>query len=187
MNAAWSESLGRLPARQLHLLGAGVLLCVGAVAWLLALRQPLANLRAMHAELARLESRSADPRQLAVRLAALDADAAALSRRLGTGAAPLGPQQLTLIATLDTLAAAHGIVLHRVTPAPEQAVLAFAQAGFDAEATGRYGALLDWMAAIEHAAPNLSIASFEMRAGEAPAQVDLKLRVAALRPREGAP
>jgi hypothetical protein len=92
-----------------------------------------------------------------------------------------------LVGELGKLAQANSVTLHGIVPAPEETVLSFTQAGFDAEASGTYAALLAWMGAIERAQPNLAIAGFEMRPAEAPGQVAMKIRIAAFRPQESKP
>lgn len=187
MNAAWIDKASRLPARQLHVLGAALLLCAGAALWLYALRAPLAGLRAQRDEAARLEAAGADPARIAAELALVEAEAAALARRLGrVQAGPAAPQQLALIEEIGKLATENDVALTGAAPAPEQPVMAFAQSGFDADASGRYGALLAWMDAIERAGPGLSIAGFEMGPAKAHGQVDVKLRVSAYRTLGGA-
>jgi Tfp pilus assembly protein PilO len=188
MNPAWIDKASRLPPRQLHLLGAGLLLVAGAALWFYALRAPLAGLRTQRAEQARLEAAGPEPARLAAQLARVEAESAALAARLGHAqAGPAAQRQLALIGAIGKLAAAHGVALTGASPAPEQPVMVFAQSGFDAQASGRYAALLAWMGAIEHAGPDLSIAGFEMGAAKAPGQVDMKLRVAAYRTQEDSP
>lgn len=187
MNPAWIAQLVRLPARQLHLLGAGLLLCAGAALWFYALRAPLAGLRALRAEQARLEAARPDPRPLAAQMAALERDIAALGQRFGpatTGSAT--QRQVALIGAISRLAATHGVELEDATPATAQPSQVFEQDALDAVAAGPYGALLEWIEAIESAAPTLAITGFEMDAGKTAGQVAIKLRIAAYRP-EGTP
>jgi Tfp pilus assembly protein PilO len=185
MSPALIRKAGRLPARQLHLVGAGVLLIAAAALWTYALRAPLAGLRAVRAEQARLQAAGGDPRLLSAQLAMLGTEAAALQRQLGAaGGAPAGQQLVGLIGRVGTLAAAHHVVLSGVTPAPEEQVITFRQAGFDADATGSYQTLLAWMAAVERSQANLSIARFDMHPAKAPGQIDMKIRIVAYRPQE---
>lgn len=188
MSAAWLRKAARLPVRQLHLLGAGILLVAAAALWFHALRSPLASLRAVHAEQARLEAAGTDPRLLAAQLAALDAETATLSKQLGaaSGGTP-GEQLVGLIREISQLAVTHGVTLRAATPAPEEQAPGFRQSGVDAGATGTYKALLAWMAAIERARPDLAVARFDMRVARTPGQVDINIRIAAYRPQEGAP
>jgi len=192
MNPALIRKAAALPARQLHLMGGGLLLVVAAALWFYALRAPLAALRAVRAEQAQLELGASDPRLLAAQLAVLDTDTAALAKRLGavsTQASAQAPAQLLvgLVGELGKLARAQGVTLHSVNPAPEETVLSFTQAGFDAEASGPYPNLLAWMSAIERARPNLAIAAFDMHPAATPGQVAMKIRIAAFRPQESKP
>ncbi|MGJ9419150.1 GspMb/PilO family protein [Massilia sp. CMS3.1] len=188
MNAALIRKAAALPARQLHLMGAGLLLIVAAALWLYALRAPLAALRAVRAEQAQLELLGSDPRLLAAQLAVLGTDNDALVKRLGaTPAQPPAQLLVRLVGELGALAQAQGVTLHGVSPAPDEMVLAFTQAGFDADVSGPYANLLAWMSAIERAQPNLAIAGFEMRPAETPGQVVMKIRIAAFRPQESTP
>jgi len=185
---AWIRKMAAMPARQLHLLAGGVLLIVAAALWFYALRAPLAALRAVRAERARLEAGGSDPRPLAAQLAALDTETRALADRLGAGGTQPATQQMVgLMRELSTLAQARGVRLRGVTPAPEEQVLAFSQVGFDADVSASYAALLAWIADIERSPAKLSIAGFEMQAGTVPGQVDMKIRIAAFRPQETTP
>jgi Tfp pilus assembly protein PilO len=192
VNAALIRKAAALPARQLHLLGGGLLLVVAAALWFYTLRAPLATLRAVRAEQAQLDLSAHDPRLLAAQLAALASDTEALGKRFGiapTAAPAAAPTQVLvrLVGELGKLAQARGVTLHGIVPAPEETIFAFTQAGFDAEASGTYAALLAWMSAIEGAQPNLAVASFEMRPAAAPGQVAMKIRIAAFRPQESKP
>ena len=188
MNASLIRKAAALPARQLHLMGGGLLLIVAAALWFYALRAPLAAMRAVRAEQAQLALAASDPAQLAAQLAVLESDSAALSKRFEAGPAATPAQALVrLVGELGKLAQAQGVTLHGVTPAPEEAVLAFTQSGFDAEASGSYAGLLAWMNAVERAQPNLAVAGYEMRPGETPGQVAVKIRIAAYRPQESKP
>lgn len=188
MKAGWISKAAAVPARQLHLMGAGLLLVTTAAFWFYGLRAPLTGLRAVRAEQARLAVARSDPQLLATQLAALGADAQTLKERLGADATQPSAQLLVdLMGDLGALATDKGVHLHGITPAPEEATLAFTQIGFNAEVTGSYAGLLAWMGAIERSQPNLSIASFDMRAGQAPGQVDLTIRIAAYRSQESKP
>ena len=193
MNPAWIRKAAALPARQLHLIGAGLLLVVAAALWFYALRAPLTALRAVRAEQAQLALGAGDPRLLAAQLAVLDTDSKALAKRLGASPSPSSAHsapaqaQVRLIGALGTLAREHGVDLHGVTPAPDDMALSFVRLGFDVDASGPYAALVDWIGAIERAQPTLSVAGFEMHAGDAPGQVSMKIRIASYQTQETAP
>ena len=189
MMARLFRFLGALPARQLHLLGAGLLLMLAACLWTFALRAPLTALRQVRAEQQRLEAGSADPRLLAAQLAQVDGDIKTLSVRLGLHAVHPAPAQMlvALVGDVNRLALAHGVNVTAVTPAPDGQTMVFDQIGFEAEATGAYGALLAWMAAIEAAQANIAIVAFEMAPAKTPGQIHVTVRIAAYRPQEGTP
>ena len=188
MNPEWIRKAARVPARQLHLMAAGLLLIAAAACWFYGLRAPLAGLRAVRAEQALLAAAGSDPQLLATQLAALGADTRALEERLGAGAGQPAAQLLVgLMGKLGVLAREQGVTLQGVTPAPEEAALGFTQLGFSVQVTGSYTGLLAWMSAIERAQPNLSVASFDMRAAQAPGQIDMTIRIAAYRPQESTP
>ncbi|MFC5477450.1 hypothetical protein [Massilia suwonensis] len=186
MNASLIRKAAALPARQLHLMGAGLLLIVACALWFYALRAPLAALRTVRAEQAQLDLAAGDPRLLSAQLLLLGTDTEALAKRFGAVPAA-APAQLRLVGELGKLAQAQGVTLHGVTPAPDEIVLAFAQTGFDADVSGSYAGLLAWMGAVERAQPNLAIASFEMTPSDTPGQVAMKIRIAAFRPQESKP
>ena len=181
-----------LPARQLHLLGAGLLLVLAAATWTLALRAPLAQVRIVRAEHQRLSAGGAEPRQLAAQLARLDADVGALSSRLGMHGAHPAPARMlvALVGDVNRLALAHGIAVNGVTPSQAMQTMGFDQVGFELDGTGSYSALLAWMAAVEAAQANIAIAGFDMQPAKTPGQIDIKVRIAAYlpqQPQEGAP
>lgn len=196
MNPDWIRKAAALPARQLHLAGAGLLLIAGAALWFHALRAPLTALRAVRAEQAQLAQAAGDPRLLAAQLAALAADSRQLEKRLGAGPGNASAQtsaqtsaqaQVRLVGSLGALAREQGVAVHGVAPAPDEMALGFVRLGFDVDASGPYSALLAWMNAIERSQPNLSIAGFDMRTGTAPGQVAIRIRIAAYQTQETAP
>jgi Tfp pilus assembly protein PilO len=184
MKQDWLRKAAALPARQLHLLGGGVLVITAAALWFYGLRAPLANLRTVRAEQATLEVAAGDPRLLAAQLAAIDKDTRALAQR--AGGLPGGParQAVGLLGEIGTLAQLHGVRLHGTQPAPERQLLSLTQTGFDIDASGSYAALLAWVQAIEQSPAGLSVAGFDMHAAQTPGQVDMKIRIAAFRPQE---
>ncbi len=185
MNPAWIAKAAAIPARQLHLVGGGVLLLTAVSLWTYGVKAPLAELRTVKAEQQRLGALGSNPQLIVAQLAALNQGTEALAQRLGSGAAQTStPLMVSLIRDAGALAGTHGVRLHSASPASGQTSLAFEQVGVDADATGTYAGLLAWMAAIERARPNLSVASFDMRAASTPGQIDMKIRIAAFRPQE---
>jgi Tfp pilus assembly protein PilO len=185
MKPDWIRKAAAMPARQLHLIGGGILLIVASALWLYALRMPLAALRAVRTEQAQLGTAAGDPRLLAAQLSVRTADTEALAKRAGGPLPGSAAQQVVgLLGEIGALAQANGVKVHASTPAPEQQMLSFTQVGFDTQASGSYTALLAWMQGIERSPAGLSIANFEMNASDQPGQVDMKIRIAAFRPQE---
>jgi Tfp pilus assembly protein PilO len=191
MMARLLRVLGALPARQLHLLGGGLLLILAASLWTFALRAPLAQLRTVRAEQLRLEAGGADPRLLAAQVAQADSAIAALSARMGTGTGTGKPAPdhllVALVGAVNRLALAHGIGVTAVTPTQNVQTMVFDEVGFEAQVSGSYSALLAWMAAVEAAQPNIAIAGFEMQPAKTPGQILMTVRIAAYRPQASAP
>lgn len=184
-----ARACSAIPARQLHLLGAGLLLIVAAGLWTLVLRAPLAQLRTVRAEQQRLAAGGVDPRLLAAQVRQLDTDVDAVSARLGVNGAHPAPAQalLALVGDANRLALAHGITVNGVTPMPDVQTMVFDQVGVALDATGPYSALLAWMAAVEATQANVAIAGFDMQPAKTPGQVTINIRIAAYRPQESAP
>jgi hypothetical protein len=182
MNDAWIRKAGALPVRQLHLAGAGLLLIAVAALWFYALRAPLAKLRTVRAEHARLAGSGGDPRLLAAQLAVLQADSAALVRTVGAAAAGQAALPVVqLIADAGALAARHQVKLGGTAPLADKNTVVFEQSGIEVSASGRYADLVAWMDAIEKSRPNLAIDGFNMAPGDTPGQVNITLRIAAYR------
>lgn len=189
MMARLVRLFGALPARQLHLLGGGLLLILAASLWTLTLRAPLAQLRSVRAEHLRLDAGGADPTTLTAQLAQVEHDIGAVSARLGLGTTHPAPAQMlvALVGEVNRLALAHAVTVSAVNPAPDGQTLVFDQIGFAIDATGTYGALLAWMAAIEAAQANIAIVGFEMQPAKAAGQIHITIRIAAYRPQQGTP
>lgn len=178
-----------LPARQLHLLGGGLLLALAASLWMYGLRAPLAALLVVRAEHQRLAAGGADPRLLTAQLAQADGDIQSLSTRLGINTVHPAPAQMlvALVGDINRLALAHGVKVDGVTPSMDTQTVVFDQISLQLDATGSYNALLAWMAAIEGAQANIAIPDVEMAPTKTPGQIHVTLRVAAYRPQKGAP
>ncbi|UVW28735.1 type 4a pilus biogenesis protein PilO [Massilia sp. H6] len=188
MNDALMRRAAALPARQLHMLGSGVLLIVCAALWAYGMRAPLAALHTVRAEQTRLDGLGGDTRAPAAQLAVLAADTETLAAQLGAANTLTPSQQLVeLIGDLGKLAQVHGVNLRTATPAPQEPVMTLVQGGVDADVSGSYAALIGWMSAVENARPHLGIASFEMTPAKTAGKVEMKIRIAAYRPQETAP
>lgn len=188
MNTPVEHALAALPSRQLHLILAGLLLIAASLCWLFALRAPLAQLRTLQSECARLEMTATDTtlqrqnQQLAEQIATL-------ARQLGAIDSSRSPDQMLveLISAIDRAGQRHGVTLNGATPGGLRKAVIFDEMPFDVEAHGSYQALIDWMADIEQALPTLAIARFDIHPSEQPAQLTMKIRIAAYRSQQAVP
>jgi type II secretory pathway component PulM len=166
MTPALQRSLAALPARQLNLLAIGIVAIAAALAWTLAIRAPLATLRLQQARVAALDA----SRPLA--------PAPALSAPGAPAQAPLAaPTPLDLIAAVSASARDAGLAVGAAAPGPERTIAGLRQQTLDIEASGSYGALVDWMAGIEKNQPTVGITRLSLRpaqeAGRRQAQLQL--------------
>jgi Tfp pilus assembly protein PilO len=183
------DRLARIPARQLNLLLAGVLVVVAALIWVFGIQTPLARLTLMRSEQARLTATAADPAALQQQNASLAAQIALLSRDLDKADLARSPDQMLvhLISEVDRIGLRHAVQLSGAMPGPRRRVVIFDEIPFDLDARGSYAALMAWMADIERSLPTLSIVRFEMQNTDAPPQLAMKIRIAAYRPQEPRP
>lgn len=149
------KALAAMPARQLKLIVFGVVAIAVALAWTLAIRAPLAALRQQKARLAVLEAEHA--RAGAMRAAATTMDAPPL---------PAAPAPLELVAAVSGSAHEAGLAVAAATPGSERVVAGLRQRSLDVEASGSYGAILDWLAAIEARQPAVAVTKLELRAAQ---------------------
>ncbi|WP_036168264.1 GspMb/PilO family protein [Massilia sp. 9096] len=145
----FQRSLAAMPARQLNLVAVGAVAIVAALA-LSALRAPLSNLRAQGA-----------------RLAALKAAPQFASSTPPAPAAPprpvVMPTPLALIAAVSASARAAGVTVASAVPGAQNTVAGLRRQTLDVEASGGYGAILDWIAAIEAKQPAVGVVRLELK------------------------
>lgn len=153
MTPSLQKALAGMPARQLNLIAVGAVLIAAALAWTVALRAPLAELRRQQARLAALELDHA--REAARRLPAAGADA--------LPPLPLAPAPLELVAAVSGSANEAGLAVATATPGAERSVAGLRQRSLDLEASGSYAAILDWLAAIEARQPAVAVTRLELR------------------------
>lgn len=180
--ATWVRSLARIEARQLQLLMVVLLALLAALLWLVALRQPLAQLQALRAEHSLLESSAIDP-TLGRQTQQLHAEIVLLAQQLGAANLQRSPDRMLvdLIGAIDRAGNRHGVTLNGATPGPSRKTMIFEELPFDIEARGSYQALVGWIADLEQSLPTLAIVRFDLRPVEQPAQLSMKIRVAAYR------
>ncbi|MBK7616681.1 MAG: hypothetical protein IPJ08_20330 [Burkholderiales bacterium] len=175
--------LAALDKRALRIALPFAVLLVLLECWLLVLRAPVQQWRALRAERATLDS-GAQP----LRAADLAGQREALRRlqaELGapaTGLAEPDASLMPLMASLDRLATRHAVLLGTVRPAgrvPQAGVL---QTDHEVSARGAYPALAAWLAAASTELAPLTLGELSLRALDGNAQVELTLRVSDFRP-----
>ena len=172
-----------MPVRQLQLLLGGSLAVVAALFWMLLLRAPLAQVRALQAERDQLQQVVAEVDQYQRGNAALELELTGLKRGLNNLDPQRSTDQLLLeqIRQVDQRAAHHAVLLRGATPGPISKAVTFDEIPFDLEAEGRYQDLVDWMNDIDSAMPTLAIVRFALHPADTPGQLTMKLRLAAYR------
>ena len=149
--STFQRSLAAMPARQLNLLAIGAVAIIAALA-LSAVRAPLANLRAQQARLAAL---NAAPPQFTP---------STPTAPVATAPKPVAmPTPLALIGAVSASARAAGVSVASAVPGAETTVAGLRRQTLDVEASGSYGAILDWIAAIEAEQPAVGVVRLELR------------------------
>lgn len=177
-------ALSRLDPRLLLGLLALITALAALEGWLLVLRKPLAEYRALVSTRESLaQANAAAPNQQG-ELGRLAADFRLVSARLtGQLRAPVEPQMVSMVLReLDRLATQHGITLAGVRPGPRREVLGFQEISFDVSAQGAYLSLCNWLMDFERAlGQSATVSEFSMKAAEQ-ARVALELRLRLYRP-----
>lgn len=162
MTPALRQALAAMPARQLNLVAIGAVAIAAALVWTLAIRAPLAALRQQRLQLASLQAAPAP----------MPAPAMPAGGGEQTMALPTPPAPLALIAAVSASARDAGLVVGGAMPGPERNLAGLRQQTLDIEASGGYGAILDWLDGIEAHQPAVGITRVSMRAAqEAPRRV----------------
>ena len=155
MTPSLRQALAAMPARQLNLVAIGAVAIAAALMWTLAIRAPLAALR-----------------QQQVRLAALQAAQAHAPAPLPAGAAaalpplPSAPAPLALIAAAGAAARTAGLTVGGAVPGPERSIAGLREQTLDIEASGSYGAILEWLDGIETHQPAVGIVRLNLHAAQ---------------------
>jgi Tfp pilus assembly protein PilO len=189
MTAPRTSALVSMPARQLQLVLAAVLMIMVALLWTFAIRVPLAALKAQQAERARLERAGADPQRAAREESTLKQQIAAIEGTLGLDGARLGddPARLRLIDGVQRSAARHNVVLRSVAPGPARPVARFQELPVEVQAQGSYAGVQSWLHELGQAAPTAAVVSFDMQAGARADQRTVRVKVAVYQLQETAP
>lgn len=182
MNALVIRRLLALDRRVLLGLIATLVAFVALEGWLLVLRAPLAEWRALSAKHQAAQANS--PLAIGPEIQRLSADIERIDQLLRT--APMAGSDddkvLELIGTMSRLGARHDVVLGSVKAGGRRVDNGFERVSFDFEARGAYRALVDWLAAAEVAVAPLSVIELTMNAVDEGRQVALKVKFAAYLP-----
>jgi hypothetical protein len=160
MKQDFRQTLAAMPARQLNLAAIGAVAVVAALLWTLAIRAPLAAMRQRQVQLAALTAaRAAAPLPAAPLPAPLPAAPAG-----AVTAPPAAPAPLALIAAVSASARDAGLAVGGAVPGAQHDVAGLHQQTLDIEASGGYGAILDWLADIEARQPAVGFTRLSLRA-----------------------
>jgi type II secretory pathway component PulM len=156
MKQDFRQTLAAMPARQLNLVAIGAVAVVAALLWTLAIRAPLAAMRQRQVQLAALTAARAASAPLPAPLPAAPAGA--------VSAPPAAPAPLALIAAVSASARDAGLAVGGAVPGAQHDVAGLHQQTLDIEASGGYGAILDWLADIEARQPAVGFTRLSLRA-----------------------
>jgi len=153
MTPSLRQALAAMPARQLNLVAIGAVAIVAALMWTLAIRAPLAALRQQQVRLVSLRAAQANA-------------PAPLPAATQTSLPPLpaAPAPLALIAAAGASARAAGLTVGGAVPGAQRSIAGLRQQTLDIEASGSYGAILEWLDGIEARQPAVGIVRLNLRA-----------------------
>ncbi|TQK05555.1 hypothetical protein [Herbaspirillum sp. SJZ107] len=153
MTPSLRQALAAMPARQLNLVAIGAVAIVAALMWTLAIRAPLAALRQQQIRLVSLRAAQANA-------------PAPLPAATQTSLPPLpaAPAPLALIAAAGASARAAGLTVGGAVPGAQRSIAGLRQQTLDIEASGSYGAILEWLDGIEARQPAVGIVRLNLRA-----------------------
>ena len=182
MTPSLRQALAALPARQLNLVAIGAVAIVAALMWTLAIRAPLAALRQQQVRLVALRAAQANaPAPLPAGSPAAGSPAAG-SPAAGSAAfppLPAAPAPLALIAAAGASARAAGLTVGGAVPGAERSIAGLRQQTLDIEASGSYGAILEWLDGIEARQPAVGIVRLNLRAAPEEARRLVQLQLGA--------
>jgi hypothetical protein len=171
MTPSLRQALAALPARQLNLVAIGAVAIVAALMWTLAIRAPLAALRQQQIRLVSLRVAQANAP------APLPAGSPAALPPL-----PAAPAPLALIAAAGASARAAGLTVGGAVPGAQRSIAGLRQQTLDIEASGSYGAILEWLDGIEARQPAVGIVRLNLRAAPEEARRLVQLQLGAYEP-----
>lgn len=187
-NGSWQARLAALDRRLLAGVLGAALLFVAIECWLMVLRPPWIEWRA----LAALRSTAQAPTETAstpAEIERLTQSVAGVEQQ--TQAALVAPRSdddtvLFLIGALDRLGSRHGVALGGVRPASRGIVQGFQATSFEIEAQGTYLALTDWLNDSRAAIAPLVPTEFTLNLAGEDSRLALKMKVTAYATAAGA-
>jgi hypothetical protein len=183
MKRSLMHRLAAVNPRLLRIALPAAVLLVLVECWLLGLRLPVQQWRALQAERATLEG-AAQPLR-AADLASQRASLDGLQAGMGPPAPALAEPDaglMPLMTSLDRLATRHAVLLGTVRPAGRVPHAGVLQTDHEVSARGTYPALVAWLAAVADELAPLTLGGLNFRALEDHRQVELTLRVSDFRP-----
>ena len=178
MTPSLRQALAALPARQLNLVAIGAVAIVAALMWTLAIRAPLAALRQQQIRLVSLRVAQANaPAPLTAGSPAAGSPAAGSPAALPP--LPAAPAPLALIAAAGASARAAGLTVGGAVPGAQRSIAGLRQQTLDIEASGSYGAILEWLDGIEARQPAVGIVRLNLRAAPEEARRLVQLQLGA--------
>ena len=167
MTPSLRHALAAMPARQLNLVAIGAVAIVAALMWTLAIRAPLAALRQQQIRLVSLRAAQANaPLPLPAGSPAAGSPVAgspAADSATALPPLPAAPAPLALIAAAGASARAAGLTVGGAVPGAQRSIAGLRQQTLDIEASGSYGAILEWLDGIEARQPAVGIVRLNLR------------------------
>jgi len=178
----------QLDRRILLLVMVTLLIAIALEAWLLIFRQPVAEYSQLQSERFGLEQSLRDAIGLQAEADKLAQDVATLSKEAEGGGVPSTMDQLLIqtVGNLDRIAGEHGVALQGVKPGAARHVPMFDEVSFDVEVRGKYGALMEWLHAVEKDMRTLAVVQFSLKSGSQSGPLTMSLKLAAYRATETA-
>lgn len=187
--SAWiSTRLMAMDRRVLIAMAGALVLFIVAQAWLLVLRTPVAEWRALAAQ-GLAEKDAAVPGAAAAEISRLTQAIEHAEAELRGAVSPRSDDDtvLFLISALSPLAASHGVALDAVRASGRRVEPEFTAAAFDVEARGAYLALSTWLHDAQAQIAPLTVSELSLNASDAGRQVTLKMKLSAYAPTPPAP
>ena len=183
MSAKVSTRLMAMDRRALIAMAGSLVLFIVAEAWLVVLRAPVAEWRALAAQ-ERAEKEATPPGVAAAEISRLAQAIEHAEAELRGAVSPRSDDDtvLFLISALSPLAASHGVSLDAVRAGGRRAEQEFTAAAFEVEARGAYLSLSAWLHDVQAQVAPLTVSELSLNAIDAGRQVNLKMKLSAYAP-----